>query len=73
MTPQEITLVINVSFLGKNSGFKTARDAILFCLGAGILLYHVFTVKPADYNIEIFILSCTLVGIPFAANRDEKK
>ena len=63
----------NLALFGKKSGFSTVRDFVLFCLGVGILIWHLLTVPPAQYNAGLFVLVCGLVGAPYFLGKDEKK
>jgi hypothetical protein len=60
-----------VKFVGGKSGFKSARDLMLFFLGAGILVFHLATVPAKQYNVTILLFSAGLMGAPYVLGKDE--
>jgi len=62
-----------VKILGGKSGFRTVRDILIFAVGLGVLIYHLVTTQPADYNVAVFIFSGGLMGAPYVIGRDESK
>lgn len=60
-------------FLGGRSGFRTARDLILFVTGLGICIYHILTTPPADLSITLLLFGGGLAGVPVAFKQDEKR
>lgn len=59
--------------IGGRSGFKTARDLILFIVGLGICLFHVLTTPPAELSVPLLLFGGGLAGAPSVLQRDEKK
>jgi hypothetical protein len=59
--------------LGGKSGFKTARDLMLFFAGLSICLFHVATTKAADISIPLLLFGGGMAGIPSVLKLDEKK
>lgn len=59
--------------IGGRSGFKTARDLVLFITGLGICIYHILTTPPADLNVTLLLFGAGLAGLPTAFRQDEKK
>ena len=62
-----------VKLIGGKSGFKTARDLLLFWIGVGVLVFHLVTVPPAQYKISVFMFAGGLMGAPYVMNRDEQR
>jgi hypothetical protein len=62
-----------VSILGRNSGFKTARDLILFVIGLAICIFHVVTTKPVDLSIPLLMFGGGLAGAPYIIRNDERR
>lgn len=62
-----------MSFLGRNSGFRTARDLILCVVGLFICLFHVVTTDSADLSIPLLMFGGGLAGAPYVIRNDEKK
>lgn len=62
-----------VKFLGGKSGFKTARDFMLFIIGAGVLVFHLITVPAEHYNVTLLLFSAGLMGAPYILGKDEKQ
>lgn len=60
-------------FVGGKSGFKTARDLILFLTGLGICVYHIITTAPADLSVPLLLFGGGLAGAPSILKQDEKK
>lgn len=58
--------------LGGKSGFKTARDLILFTVGLGICIYHITTTIPAELSVPLLIFGAGLAGAPSVLKQDEK-
>lgn len=61
-----------VKFLGGKSGFKTARDFMLFIIGAGVLVFHLITIPAEHYNVTLLLFSAGLMGAPYILGKDEK-
>lgn len=62
-----------MSFLGRNSGFKTARDLMLFLTGLAICIFHVVTTEPADLSIPLLMFGGGLAGAPYVIRNDERR
>lgn len=62
-----------MQFLGAQSGFKTARDLILFAVGLGICIFHVVTTNPADLSVPLLLFGAGLAGAPSVLKSDEKR
>lgn len=62
-----------MGLLGGKSGFKTARDLILFITGLAICIFHVVTTAPADLSIPLLMFGGGLAGAPYVIKIDEKK
>jgi F0F1-type ATP synthase assembly protein I len=62
-----------VKILGGKSGFKTARDLILFSVGLGICVFHVVTTSPAELSVPLLLFGGGLAGAPSILNKDESK
>lgn len=60
-------------FLGAKSGFKTARDLILFITGLGLCVFHVVTTPATDLSIPLLLFGGGLAGAPSVLKHDEKK
>lgn len=59
--------------LGGKSGFKTARDLILFLVGLGICVFHVVTTSPSDLSVPLLLFGGGMAGAPSVLKYDEKK
>lgn len=59
--------------LGGRSGFKNARDLILFITGLGICIFHILTTPPADLSVPLLLFGGGLAGVPAIIRQDEKK
>lgn len=59
--------------LGAKSGFKTARDLILFLTGLGICVFHVVTTPASDLSVPLLLFGGGLAGAPGVLKNDEKK
>lgn len=59
--------------LGGSSGFKTARDLILFITGLAICIFHVVSTEPVDLSIPLLMFGGGLAGAPYVIRNDEKK
>lgn len=59
--------------LGGKSGFKTARDLILFLVGLGICVFHVVSTPPTDLSVPLLLFGGGLAGAPSVLKFDEKK
>lgn len=59
--------------LGGKSGFKTARDLILFMTGILIVIFHVVTTDPSDLSVPLLLFGGGLAGAPSVLKQDEKK
>jgi hypothetical protein len=62
-----------VGFLGGKSGFRTARDLILFTVGLGICVFHIVTTPPAELSVPLLLFGGGMAGVPVAFKQDEKK
>jgi hypothetical protein len=62
-----------VRILGSKSGFKTARDLILFVVGLGICIWHIATTDPAHLSWQLLIFGGGMAGLPTAFRQDEKR
>lgn len=62
-----------MAFLGKQSGFKTARDLLLFATGLGICVFHVVTTEPTDLSVPLLLFGGGMAGAPGIIKNDEKK
>lgn len=60
-------------FLGGRSGFKTARDLILFVVGLGICIFHIATTPAAHLSWQLLIFGGGMAGIPATLRQDEKR
>lgn len=60
-------------FVGGKSGFRTARDLILFVTGLGICIYHIVTTPPSDLSIPLLLFGGGLAGAPSVLKQDEKR
>jgi hypothetical protein len=58
---------------GSKSGFKNARDLILFIFGLGICVYHIAVTPPDDLSIPLLLFGAGLAGVPYLINLDEKR
>lgn len=61
--------------LGNKSGFKTARDVILFTTGLSIDVFHVITVAPSydKLSLPLLLFGGGMAGAPSVLKQDEKK
>lgn len=59
--------------LGGRSGFKTARDLILFLVGLGICVFHVITTPPSDLSVPLLLFGGGMAGAPSVLKFDERK
>lgn len=59
--------------IGGNSGFRTARDLILFVVGMTICLFHFFTTPSEDLSLPILLFGGGIAGAPTVLKFDEKK
>lgn len=59
--------------LGGRSGFKTARELILFFLGMGICVFHILTTDPSDLSWQLLLFGGGLAGSPGIMRLDEKR
>lgn len=62
-----------MAILGKNSGFKTFRDLMLFMTGLGICIFHVLTVDAPDLSLPLLLFGGGLAGAPSVLKLDEKR
>lgn len=62
-----------MGLLGGKSGFKNARDLILFAAGLAIDFYHIFTTPSDKLNVTLLIFGASLAGLPSVIRQDEKK
>lgn len=62
-----------VRLIGGKSGFKTARDFMLFFIGLGVLVVYLSTVPASHYKISVLLFAGGLMGSPYVMNRDEKR
>ena len=62
-----------VKLIGGKTGFKTARDVLLFVLGVGILVWHLGTTPAKDLSIPLLIFCGGLIGAPYVIGKDEGK
>lgn len=60
-------------FLSAKSGFRTARDLILFITGLGLCVFHVITTPPDHLSIPLLLFGGGLAGAPSVLQKDEKK
>lgn len=60
-----------MGILGGKSGFKTARDLILFTIGAALLITHVvFTIRDPDkLNIPFLMFCGGVMGAPYVLSK----
>ncbi len=59
--------------IGGSSGFRTARDLILFIVGLGLCVFHVATTPASDLSVPLLIFGGGLAGAPSVLKFDEKK
>lgn len=59
-------------FLGKNSGFRTTRDVILFGTGLFIDIYHILTTAPEQLSVKLLLFGAGLAGSPTVFRSDER-
>lgn len=59
--------------LGSKSGFKTARDLILFVVGLSICIFHVVSTDAKDLSIPLLMFGGGLAGAPYVIRNDEKR
>lgn len=59
-----------VKWLGGRSGFKTARDLLLFAFGAGGMVFHLAT-NPHDVQVPVLMFFGGLMGAPYVLAKDE--
>lgn len=59
--------------LGAKSGFRTARDLILFIVGLGICIFHIATTDPANLSWQLLLFGGGLAGLPMTLRQDEKR
>lgn len=59
--------------IGGKSGFKTARDLILFMTGILIVVYHVVSTAPADLSVPLLLFGGGMAGAPSVLKQDEKR
>lgn len=62
-----------MAFFGRRSGFKNARDLILFVAGLSICIFHIVTTPPAHLSWQLLIFGAGLAGVPTVLRQDEKK
>lgn len=62
-----------MALIGGKSGFKTARDLMLFVTGLGVCLFHIVTTEPPDLSIPLLLFGGGLAGAPSVLRSDEKK
>lgn len=62
-----------MQILGGKSGFKTARDLILFAVGLGICIFHIVTTDPSHLSVPLLLFGGGLAGAPSVLKQDEKK
>lgn len=62
-----------VPFLGKDSGFKTARDLALFVIGMSIVVFHLVTTPAAKLDMQVLLFGASLATSPYVLRRDERK
>lgn len=62
-----------MGIVGGRSGFTSARDLLLFGIGAFIDLYHLLVSGSGELAIEVLILGAGLMGAPYVLRRDETK
>lgn len=60
-------------FLGRNSGFKTARDLILFVVGLAICIFHVVSTEAKELSLPLLMFGGGLAGAPYVIRNDEKR
>lgn len=58
---------------GGKSGFRNARDLILFFTGLGICIYHIIVTPPDDLSVPLLLFGAGLAGVPTFLWKDEKK
>jgi hypothetical protein len=49
---------------GRPGRWTVAKDAVLFTLGVGLILYEALLVPPHDFNLWVLGLGATLTGVP---------
>lgn len=60
-------------FIGGRSGFRTARDLILFVTGLGICIYHILTTPSTGLSVPLLLFGAGLAGAPSVLKQDEKR